>query len=72
MRIRFLTNTGPDADFHWNSRQYPSWERPYFLVSNEYLGIRENRPLETGLLISVHAADWRPALGWYSQIPQLL
>ena len=25
---------------------------------------RENRPLETGLLISVHAADWRQALGW--------
>ena len=64
VRIRFLTNTGAAADFHWNSRQYPLRERPYFQVSNEYLGVRQNRPLETGLLIATHPADWRPALGW--------
>lgn len=64
VRVRFLTNTGAAADFHWNSRQYPARERPYFLVSHEYLGVREKRPLETGLLISMHPADWRPALGW--------
>ena len=64
VRIRFLTNTGAQADFHWNSRQYPLRERPYFLVSNEYLGLREKRPLETGLLITMQPADWRPALGW--------
>jgi hypothetical protein len=64
VRVRFLTNTGAAADFHWNSRQYPLRERPYFLVSHEYLGLRQNHPLETGLLISMHPADWRPALGW--------
>ncbi|MFN7995997.1 MAG: hypothetical protein U0Q18_20470 [Bryobacteraceae bacterium] len=64
VRIRFLTNTGADADFHWNSRSYPVEERPYFLVSNEYLGVRSSRDLETGLLIAAHPADWRPALGW--------
>jgi hypothetical protein len=64
VRIRFLTNTGAGADFHWNSRSYPPAERPYFLVSNEYLGIRGNKDIETGLLISLHPADWRPALGW--------
>ncbi len=64
VRIRFLTNTGAGADFHWNSRRYPEAERPYFLISHEYLGLRTHRDLETGLLISSHAADWRPALGW--------
>ncbi len=68
VRIRFLNNTSAEADFHWNSRLYPQRERPYFQVSHEYLGIRNQRDLETGLLISVHPADWRPALGWvYSQ-----
>jgi hypothetical protein len=68
VRIRFLNNTSAEADFHWNSRQYPQRERPYFQVSHEYLGIRNTRDLITGLLISVHPADWRPALGWvYSQ-----
>ena len=64
VRARFLNNTGAESDFHWNSRQYPPRERPYFQVSHEYLGIRDGRDLETGLLISVHPADWRPALGW--------
>jgi hypothetical protein len=68
VRIRFLNNTSAEADFHWNSRLYPQRERPYFQVSHEYLGIRNQRDLEAGLLISVHPADWRPALGWvYSQ-----
>jgi hypothetical protein len=26
VRIRFLTNTGADADFHWSSRSYPKAE----------------------------------------------
>ena len=65
VRIRFLSNTGADADFHWNSRQYPMPERPYFQVSNEYLGIRDKRDLQIGLLISAQPADWRPALGWF-------
>ena len=68
VRIRFLNNTSAEADFHWNSRLYPQRERPYFQVSHEYLGIRDHHDLETGLLISVHPGDWRPALGWvYSQ-----
>jgi hypothetical protein len=68
VRIRFLNNTGVEADFHWNSREYPQRERPYFQVSHEYLGIRNHRDVEVGLLITVHPADWRPALGWvYSQ-----
>ncbi|MDR3676538.1 MAG: hypothetical protein P4N24_13685 [Acidobacteriota bacterium] len=68
VRIRFLNNTSAEADFHFNSRQYPQRERPYFQVSHEYLGIRDKRDMETGLLISVHPAEWRPALGWvYSQ-----
>ncbi len=65
VRIRFLSNTGALADFYWNSRQYPARERPYFQVSNEDLGLRANRDLETGLLISTQPADWRPALGWF-------
>jgi hypothetical protein len=64
VRIRFLNNTGAGADFHWNSRRYPARERPYLQVSNEYLGLRDHRDVETGLLIASHAADWRPALGW--------
>ena len=65
VRIRFLSNTGAEADFHWNSRQYPVRERPYFEVSNEYLGIRDKRDLKTSVLISSQPADWRPALGWF-------
>lgn len=65
VRIRFLSNTGALADFYWNSRQYPARERPYFQVSNEDLGLRANRDLETGLLISAQPANWRPALGWF-------
>lgn len=68
VRIRFLSNTGALADFYWNSRQYPARERPYFQVSNENLGLRDHKNIETGLLISTQPADWRPALGWfYSQ-----
>ena len=40
VRIRFLNNTSAEDDFHWNSREYPQRERPYFQVSHEYLGIR--------------------------------
>jgi hypothetical protein len=65
VRIRFLSNTGALADFYWNSREYPARERPYFQVSNEDLGLRGNRDLQTGLLISTQPADWRPALGWF-------
>lgn len=65
VRIRFLTNTGALADFYWNSRQYSASQRPYFQVSNEDLGLRTHRDLETGLLISTQPADWRPALGWF-------
>ncbi len=64
VRIRFLSNTGAENDFHWNSRKYPLAQRPYFQVSHEYLSIRSNRNLETGLLISSHRGCWRPALGW--------
>jgi hypothetical protein len=64
VRIRFLNNTGSRADFHWNSRRYPPDERPYLQVSNEYLGLREKRDLETSLLIATHPGNWRPALGW--------
>jgi hypothetical protein len=64
VRIRFLNNTGANADFHWNSRAYPSRELPYLQVSSEYLGVRGDKDIETGLLISMHPADWRPALGW--------
>lgn len=65
VRIRFLSNTSAEADFHWNSRTYPLEERPYFEVSNEYLGVRDGRDLQTSLLISAQKADWRPALGWF-------
>jgi hypothetical protein len=65
VRIRFLSNTSAEADFHWNSRSYPMRERPYLEVSNEYLGLRDHRDVETGLLLSSQAADWRPALGWF-------
>ena len=64
VRIRFLNNSGAAADFHWNSRHYPLRERPYLQVSNEYLGLRDSKDVETSLLIATHAADWRPALGW--------
>ena len=64
VRIRFLNNTGATSDFHWNSRAYPPRERPYMQVSNEYLGMRDKKDIETSLLISTHPADWRPALGW--------
>jgi len=64
VRIRFLNNTGARADFHWNSRLYPPQERPYLQVSNEYLGLRDDRDVETSLLIASHPANWRPALGW--------
>ncbi len=71
VRIRFLNNTGADADFHWNSRRYPPRERPYLQVSHEYLGLRGNRDVQTGLLLATHPADWRPALGWvYSKYRQ--
>jgi hypothetical protein len=65
VRIRFLNNTSATADFYWNSREYPAGERPYFQISNEDLGLRTNKDLETGLLISTQPADWRPALGWF-------
>jgi len=64
VRIRFLNNTSALADFHWNSRHYPLRERPYLQVSNEYLGLRTSRDIQTSLLISAHPSDWRPALGW--------
>ena len=65
VRIRFLNNTSATADFHWNSRSYPMRERPYLQVSNEYLGIRDGKDLDTGLLISTQPSGWRPALGWF-------
>ena len=65
VRIRFLTNTSAEADFHWNSRSYPMRERPYLQISNEYLGIRDGKDLHEALLISTQQADWRPALGWF-------
>jgi hypothetical protein len=65
VRVRFLSNTSAEADFHWNSRDYPMRERPYVEVSNEDLGIRDGRDLNTGLLISAQPGDWRPALGWF-------
>jgi len=65
VRLRFLSNTSAESDFHWNSRQYPLRERPYFEVSNEYLGIRSHSDLHTSLLISSQPSDWRPALGWF-------
>jgi hypothetical protein len=64
VRIRFLGNTGAAADFHGNSRRYPLRERPCFQVVHEYLGARDKKDIEAGLLISTHPADWRPALGW--------
>ena len=64
VRIRFLNNTGATSDFHWNSRHYPLRERPYLQVSHEYLGLRDKKDIEVGLLIAAHPADWRPALGW--------
>jgi hypothetical protein len=64
VRIRFLNNTGALADFHWNSRSYPPVERPYLQVSNEYLGLRDEKDVETSLLIASHPGNWRPALGW--------
>jgi len=64
VRIRFLNNTGARADFHWNSRLYPPEERPYLQVSNEYLGLRDDRDVHTSLLIAAHPGNWRPALGW--------
>lgn len=64
VRIRFLNNTSAKADFHWNSRLYPPEERPYLQVVNEYLGLRDNKDVETSLLIASHDANWRPALGW--------
>jgi hypothetical protein len=68
VRIRFLSNTSAESDFHWNSRKYPMRERPYLQISNEYLGIRSGKDIHTGLLISAQPADWRPSLGWlYAQ-----
>ena len=64
VRIRFGNNTSATSDFHWNSRKYPLRERPYFEVRNEYLGMRDYKDIQTGLLIASHPADWRPALGW--------
>ena len=64
VRIRFLSNTGAEADFHWNSRQYPMRERPYLQITNEYLGLRDGKDLHTALLISSQPSDWRPSLGW--------
>lgn len=65
VRIRFLNNTSALSDFYWNSRKYAASERPYFQVSNENLGLRTNKDLETSLLISSQAANWRPSLGWF-------
>lgn len=65
VRTRFLSNTGADADFYWNSREYPMRERPYFEVSQEDLGVGDGRDLHVGLLLSSQPADWRPALGWF-------
>jgi hypothetical protein len=65
VRIRFLNNTSATADFYWNSRRYPASERPYFQVSNEDLGMRANRDLQTSLLLTAQPANWRPALGWF-------
>ncbi|HUU27729.1 MAG TPA: hypothetical protein VM123_07945 [archaeon] len=64
VRVRFRNNIGIKEDFHWNSRNYSMPERPYFQVINEYLGLRDNRPAETGLLLTVQPAAWRPSLGW--------
>lgn len=64
VRIRFLSNIGAATDFHGNSRRYPLREHPYLQVVHEYLGARDKRDIEAGLLISTHPADWRPALGW--------
>jgi hypothetical protein len=65
VRIRYLSNTSALADFYWNSRKYQARERPYFQISNEDLGLRSTRDLQTGLLISTQPANWRPALGWF-------
>ncbi|HLA38618.1 MAG TPA: hypothetical protein VJ417_01405, partial [Candidatus Glassbacteria bacterium] len=64
IRIRYRNNIGVAHDFHWNSRNYSAEERPYLQVISEYLGLRDTRQAETGLLITVQPADWRPALGW--------
>ena len=64
IRIRYRNNIGVGQDFHWNSRNYSMEERPYLQVISEYLGLRDNRDAETGLLITVQPAEWRASLGW--------
>jgi len=64
VRIRYRNNIGVGEDFHWNSRNYSLQERPYLQVISEYLGLRDNRDAETGLLITVQPASWRASLGW--------
>jgi hypothetical protein len=64
IRIRFRNSSSVSEDFHWNSRNYSLKERPYFQCVSEYLGLRDERPAKTGLLISIQTADWRPSLGW--------
>ncbi|MBN2290427.1 MAG: hypothetical protein JXQ83_13915 [Candidatus Glassbacteria bacterium] len=64
IRIRFRSSSSVTEDFHWNSRNYSLKERPCLQVVSEYLGLRDDRPARTGLLITLQPAAWRASLGW--------
>ncbi len=36
----------------------------YFEVAHPDMGLREEKPLSTSILMKLHEGDWRPGLGW--------
>jgi hypothetical protein len=50
-----------------NSLLYPPANRPYFKICYDFLGLRDGRPTQAGLLISSQPGQWRAALGWYAR-----
>lgn len=64
--VRFMNNADETHVNVLNSLSYPPEDREYFKVSYDFLGLRDGRATQAGLLISPQRGQWREALGWYA------
>jgi len=65
--VRFMNNADEAHLAVANSLSYPQPVRECFKVCYDFLGLRDDRGAQAGVLISVHDGQWRPALGWYAR-----
>ena len=52
-----------DKNFNWGAMEKPIETIPTLEVMNYYIGLVDNRPMETEVQLCFHEGDWRPAVG---------